>query len=223
MNYSPFTDWLIQNGLSKETLELLVAVTIVATLVSIFRYIFGSKSYGIYAPIILAIAYSYTGLKYGLSITLVVVAVSLISYSVLRRIRMHYITRIAINYCLLAIALIVFIITIKRFGLGLENISNVPALALISIACLSDFFIKQFVQKSLKTSSMILGSTLLVAAVGWFIITRDYISDYVINNLWILLLLIAINLLVGQFKGLRLKDYFRFRSVVKEKDEDPKK
>lgn len=223
MNYSPFTDWLIQNGISKNTLELLVAITIVATIVSLFRYIFGTKSYGIYAPIILAIAYSYTGLKYGLSITLAVILISLVSYSVLKKIRMHYITRVAINYCLLAIGLIAFIIIIKKYGLGLENISNVPALALISIAGLSDFFIKQFVQKSLKTSVMTLASTVLVASAGWFIITRDYISDYVINNLWIIIALIVVNLLIGQFKGLRLKDYFRFRSVVKEKDDDSKK
>lgn len=202
---------------------MLVAITIVATIVSVFRYIFGTKSYGIYAPIILAISYSYTGLKYGLSITLLVILISLLSYSVLKRIRMHYITRIAINYCLLTIGLIAFIIIIKQYGLGLENISNVPALALISIAGLSDFFIKQFVQKSPKTSVMNLISTVFVASTGWFIITREYISDYVINNLWIIVALIVVNLLIGQFKGLRLKDYFRFRSVVKEKDDDPKK
>ena len=223
MDYSLFTAWLLDNGISKHTLELLLAITIVATIVSLFRYIFGTKSYGIYAPIILAIAYSYTGLKYGLSITFVVVLISLLSYSVLKKIRMHYITRIAVNYCLLTIGLIAFIIIIKKYGLGLENISNVPPLALISIASLSDFFTKQFVQKSLKSSLTNLTSTVLVASVGWFIITREYISNYMINNLWIILVLIGINLLIGQFKGLRLKDYYRFRSVVKEKDDDSKK
>lgn len=223
MDYSLFTAWLLDNGISKQTLELLLAITIVATIVSLFRYIFGTKSYGIYAPIILAIAYSYTGLKYGLSITFVIVLISLLSYSVLKKIRMHYITRIAVNYCLLTIGLIAFIIIIKKYGLGLENISNVPPLALVSIASLSDFFTKQFVQKSLKSSLTNLTSTVLVASVGWFIITREYISNYMINNLWIILVLIGINLLIGQFKGLRLKDYYRFRSVVKEKDDDSKK
>jgi len=223
VDYSLFTAWLLDNGISKQTLELLLAITIVATIVSLFRYIFGTKSYGIYAPIILAIAYSYTGLKYGLSITFVIVLISLLSYSVLKKIRMHYITRIAVNYCLLTIGLIAFIIIIKKYGLGLENISNVPPLALVSIASLSDFFTKQFVQKSLKSSLTNLTSTVLVASVGWFIITREYISNYMINNLWIILVLIGINLLIGQFKGLRLKDYYRFRSVVKEKDDDSKK
>ncbi len=218
MYYSTFTQWILEHGVPEKTLELFLAITIVATIVSIFRYLFGTKSYGIYAPILLAIAYSYTGLKYGLAITFMVITVSLLSHLVLKKIRMHYITRIAINYCLLSIALVSFIILIDELGLGLENMSTVPPLALISIAALSDFFTKQFVQKSSKSSFTALFGTVLIATAGWFVITRDYISNYVINNLWLIPLLIFANLIIGQFKGLMLKDYFRFKSVIKEND-----
>lgn len=220
MNYSPFTSWLIANGLPEKTLELLIAITIVATVVSIFRYILGTKSYGIYAPIILAIAYSYTGLKYGLATTVVVITTTLISHYLLKKIRMHYITRIAINYCLLAVAIMGFVLIAHRYKLGLENISNIPPLALIGIATLSDFFIKQLVRKSFKSSITTFVGTLLVATVGWFIITRDFASNYVINNLWIIPALIVFNLLIGQFRGLRLNDYFRFKSATKTKKDD---
>jgi len=199
-------------------LELLVAITILATIVSIARYIFGSKTYGIYAPIILAIAYTYTGLKYGLSVTTIVILTTLLSYSIIKRIRMHYITRIAINYCLLSISLVIFFLLINRYGLGLENMAQIPPLAVISIAALSDFFIKQYVQKSLKTSAMILLSTLIISTIGWYAISRDYISRYMLENLWIVPLLIFVNLLIGQFKGLRVKDLFRFKSITSEKE-----
>lgn len=135
---------------------------------------------------------------------------------------MHYITRIAINYCLLAIAMIVLIVVINKYGLGLENIANIPPLALISIAVLSDFFVKQFVQKSLKSSLTVFFGTVIIATVGWFLISRDFVSEYVINNLWIIPVLIVLNLLIGQFKGLRVKDYLRFKSVTKEKEDDSK-
>ncbi len=222
MEYSSFTSWVIESGIPEKTLELLVAMTIVATIVSIARYAFGSKSYGIYAPIILAIAYSYTGLKYGLAITGIVILTTLVSYSVLRKIRMHYITRIAINYCLLAISLLAFIILINRYGLWLNKMAQIPPLALISIAILSDFFIKQFVQKSLKTSVTSLFGTVFVATIGWYVITRDLVSGYMINNLWIVPVLILVNLLVGQFKGLSFKDLSRFKSITKEKKDDSK-
>jgi hypothetical protein len=218
MQYSPFTTWLLNHGISDQVLELLIAITILATIVSLARYVFGSKSYGIYAPIILAISYSYTGLKYGLVITAVVIATSLLSYSILKKIRMHYITRIAINYCILTLSLMTFFIVIDRFGLTLDNLGNIPPLAMISIAALGDFFTKQYVKKSLKTSIMILLSTIFVSAIGWFVITRDVISTYLFNNLWIIPVFILINILIGQFKGLRIKDFFRFRSIVRSKE-----
>jgi hypothetical protein len=218
MQYSPFTTWILNHGISNQTLELLIAIAILATIVSLARYVFGSKSYGIYAPIILAIAYSYTGLKYGLVITAVVIATSLLSYSILKKIRMHYITRIAINYCILTLSLMTFFILINRFGLSLDNIVNIPPLAFISIAALGDFFTKQYVKKSLKTSLIILLSTIAVSAIGWYVITRDVISTYLFNNLWIIPVLILVNILVGQFKGLRIKDIFRFRAIIRSKD-----
>lgn len=208
---SGITQWLFNHGVSTMALELLIAMCVLATLVSVARYIFGSKTYGIYAPILLAIAYSYTGLKYGLAITLVVIFTSILSYNILKRIRMHYITRIATNYTILAMVLIAFFVLIDRFGIGLENMSNIPPLAFISIAALSDFFIKQYIKKTLKGSILTLFSTIFVAIVGWFVISRDVISEYMINNLWIVPLLTVINLLLGKFSGLRIKEYFRFR------------
>ena len=213
---STLTQWIINQGVSQMVLEIMISMCIVATIVSIARYILGNKTYGIYAPIILAIAYSYTGLRYGLAITLVVILTSLLSYSILRKIRMHYITRIATNYIILSIVLVFFFILINNFGLGLENMSNIPPLAFISIAALSDFFIKQYVQKSLKSSVMTLLGTILVAIVGWFVITRSMVSNFVLNNLWVIPLLAVLNVLLGMFKGLRIKDYFRFRLIGKD-------
>lgn len=211
-----FTQWILDHGVPETVLELLIAISVLATVVSFARYIIGSKTYGIYAPILLAIAYSYTGLKYGLSITFVVILTSLLSYSVLRRIRMHYITRIAANYTVLTMVLIAFFILVDRFNLGLGNLSNIPPLAFISIAALSDFFIRQYVKKSLAGSILTLVGTIFVAAMGWFVITRDVISQYMLNNLWVIPVLTLINLLLGQFSGLRIWEYFRFRNTNKE-------
>lgn len=216
---SKLTEWIIEHGVSQMVLEILIAMCIVATIVSIARYIVGNKTYGIYAPIILAIAYSYTGLKYGLAITLVVILTSLLSYSILKRIRMHYIARIATNYTILSIILVLFFILIDSFGLGLENMSNIPPLAFICIAALSDFFIKQYVKKSLKSSFLTLFGTIIIAIIGWFIISRELISEYVLNNLWIIPLLVIVNILLGMFRGLRIKDYFRFRLTSREEND----
>jgi hypothetical protein len=208
---SNFTQWVLDHGISQITLELLIAVCILATIVSVARYIMGTRTYGIYAPILLSIAYAYTGLRYGLVITVVVLLTSLLSYRILRRIRMHYITRIATNYTILAMVLIAFFVFINIFDFGLENMATIPPLAFISIAALSDFFIKHYVKKTLQGSVLTLFGTILVAAIGWFVITREIISDYALNNLWIIPLLTLVNILIGFYKGLKVRDYFRFK------------
>lgn len=218
MDYTPFTKWVLDHGIKQHTLELIIGITIVATIVSIARYVVGSRSFGIYAPIILAIAYTYTGLKYGLIITAIVIGISLLSYTILSKIRMHYIARIAINYCLLAIVFILSLILINYLGLGLQNMSIIQPLAIISIFALSDFFTKQYVKKGLKTTSLTLFGTVVIATLGWFVITRQVISSFAVNNLWILPALIILNVLIGQFTGLRIKDIFRFKSIIQDKE-----
>jgi len=219
LTLSESTQWIVNHGISLQMLEILVMIPVIATLVSIARYLMGFKTFGIYASIILGISYSFTGLKYGLVITMIVVLTTLLSHKILQKIRMHYITRIAINYCLLIIVLIGSFLLVNRFGLGLENVENINPLAIVSITALSDFFIKIYVKKSFKNTLRALIETLLIATVGWFIITKDIISTFLLNNLWLIVFLIAINLSISQFKGLRLFDYFRFKSIINKKDD----
>lgn len=216
---SETTQWLVNHGISLQMLEILVMIPVIATLVSISRYLIGFKTFGIYASIILGISYSFTGLRYGLAITMVVVLTSLLSHNILKKIRMHYITRIAVNYCLLVAVLIGLFLLINEFGLGLENIENINPLAIVSIAALSDFFIKIYVKKSFKSTVRTLAETLLIAVIGWFILTRDFVSAFLLNNLWVIAILIAVNLSLGQFNGLRLLDNSRFKSVINKKDD----
>jgi len=221
LTLSEATNWMVDNGISLQMLEILIMIPVIATLVSITRYLIGFKTFGIYPTIILGISYSFTGLRYGLAITMIVIFASLLTHKVLSKIRMHYITRIAVNYCLLVIFLSGALLLINKFGLGLENIENINPLAVVSIAALSDFFIKIYVKKSFKNTFRSLLETILIATIGWLIITRDVISEFLLNNIWLILLLIAINLSLGQFKGLRFIDNFRFKSVIKKKDDKP--
>lgn len=216
------SQWFLDNGVPVRAMEYIIAVCILATIVSIARYVLGSKSYGIYAPILLAISYSYTGLRYGLLITGLVILTTLLSYKILSRIRMHYITRIAINYCIISIVMLLMFVLIDKYGLTFENMSNISPLAFISIVALSDFFIKQYVKKSLFSALSVSAGTIIVASIGWLVISRDIISNYLLYNIWILPLLILINILLGRFSGLRIKEYFRFKNISKQDNTDDK-
>ncbi|HVX92902.1 MAG TPA: 7TM domain-containing protein, partial [Candidatus Dojkabacteria bacterium] len=63
-----FTDWILAHGISISVLEIIVFIPILATIINFARYFIGFKSFGIYGPIVLALSYTFTGLRYGLLI-----------------------------------------------------------------------------------------------------------------------------------------------------------
>lgn len=219
-----FTNWLLSFSIPREVLETLIIIPLLATLISMGRYIIGFKTLGIYAPIILAIGFKLTGFRYGIVLTFLVVIASLIGYRLLSRFRMHYITRVAANYALISILLISGIITFDSITfLGLTNFDMINPIGVVLIAALSDFFIKMYVKKNLSISLRSLAETILISTIGWYLISSPKLVDLFFRNLWILPILIAFNLFLGQYKGFRFKELFRFKSIPNELDSQPTK
>ncbi len=215
---SEFTQWIISHGVSQDILEMMIFVPALATLVSLARYVLGLKTFGIYAPIVLSISYMFTGLRYGLLLTFIVFLSTLIGYSAMKRIRMHYITRISINYVIISIFIVLGIALFTWLPLGFENFYLINPLAIVAIASLSDFFIKMYVKKSISATVRTFTETILVSIIGWYVITSRELIELLVQNLWIVPVLVIINILIGQYKGLRFKDIFRFKSVVENAD-----
>lgn len=213
------SNWLLTLSIPRSVLEILIIIPVLATLIGIARYVIGFKTLGIYAPIVLAIGYSLTGLRYGLVLTMLVVIASLIGYRFLSKVRMHYTTRVAANYSLLSILLILGITTFDNLPfIGMQNFDKINPIGVVLIATLSDFFIKMYVKKSLVNSLRALMETVLVAVIGWYVIASEYLTALLFDNLWVLPILVAINLFLGQYKGFRFKELFRFKSISNELD-----
>ena len=213
-------DWLINSGLTREILLILIYIPILATVINVMRYILGTKTFGIYAPLTLAFAYTFTGLRFGLLITIAVILSTLLSYQFLRKIRMHYISRIAMNYTLVSYAIILTLFLVSYLPVSILPptyvVAAIPPLGIILIVALSDFFIKQYVKRSITSTIRTLIETVLMGVVGWAIIIWDAPKDFLLQNFaWILLLLFIINLLVGQYQQLRVMSIVRFKKLLK--------
>lgn len=227
-----FTNWLITNGVSYELLLLLITIPVTATLTNLARYVIGIKTLGIYSTIILALAYILAGAKLGVVITILVVITTLLTHSLLKRIRMHYLSRVAINYTLIAIVMAIFYLTINYFPqLQMEmDFQNLNPLAIILIASLSDFILKISIKKDTFTIAKTTFETIIIALLGWSIIRFDDISSVLLNNLWIIIILVIVNFLIGKSTSLRLLDHLRFKQILDtpkaqpaKKIEEPKK
>lgn len=214
------TPWIMEIGMTEEMILMMLFLPVLATLVNLSRYVFGLKTLGIYAPITLAYAYIFTGIRFGLLVTAAVIIASLIAYTILKKVRMHYISRITITYIFITIMVILMIGVNEVSPISItsdkHNLSTLSPLGIILIATLSDFFIKKYVKKSLTTSLRACAETVFVAIIGWGLLKTEFIQNALLEYAIIVIIaLLLLNYFIGKNPGLRLREYLRFSKVAK--------
>jgi len=211
------TQWFINSGLSTDMiLTLIILIPVTATLTNVFRYLIGLKGLGVYPALILALAYYISGAKLGIVFTLIVIATTLLSHALLKKIRMHYIARLTTNYIILVIVLAGFLLLVDalpflQFGL---NYSTLSPVSVALIATLSDFILKIYIKKDIVTTIRSITETIFIAILGWSIMKFAPISDFLVSNLWVLAIIILINVLIGKSNSLRFTELFRFKQIL---------
>ncbi len=222
------TSWLMERGVTEDILLVLTFIPLLVTLTAFSRYVTGIKTFGLYASMILAFAFYYMGFIQGISIALLVVIVSWIIRNILRKFQLHYLSRLSIVYTAISIAVFAFIIgtsflPVDNKYLDFTAISFLPLAMIISVA---DRFVATYIKKDLMTAARLTGETILISCLGWSLMRWEVTHNFFINNLWIIPFLILVNVLVGQYSGLRWTEFLRFAQVIRHgesPDNTPKK
>lgn len=212
--------WLLERGMSEDILLVLTFIPLLVTLTTISRYITGIKTFGIYASMVLAFAYYYMGFIQGFTVTLLIVICSWIVRHLLKRRRLHYLSRLAIVYTCITIFLAAFMITMSYVPSSSPyfNFLALPVLPLAMIISITDRFMSTYVKKDFTTALQLTAETLLLSLLGWGLMRWDVTREFFTTHLWIVPLLILVNILVGQYSGLRWTEFIRFIQVIQHGD-----
>lgn len=210
---------------------LLLMLPIVSTIIGFFRYFIGIKSFNIYVPIALTFAFYELGfisngtgsgdvnfsrgLQFGVMLYLIVLLTSICSYWFIRKLRMNYIPKsslvlISVSLTLIA-SIIIGSIMFKKEGLINSNI----LFSIIIIGTLSDTFISYVARKKVKETLRQSIYTLLISIIAFGFISSTIVTSLIINHTLIsIIVVIFVNILLGNFTGLRLTEYWRFRDIL---------
>lgn len=211
---SPIVSFFLQEGVPFETVRLILMLPIIATLIAFLRQVIGVKAFGIYTPLIVTFAFLATnGLKYGITIFVVILLIGMLSRLALKSLRLLYLPRVAIMLTIVAIS-ILFMLTIggglKRTGLA--SVSIFPILIMITLV---EKFITVQIEKGDRVAMMLAIETLIISILGFYIASWPALTNFVIAYPWAILFAIPLNLVIGKWTGLRVTEYVRFRDVIK--------
>jgi len=208
---------IASQGVSIETIYLILALPFIATLIAAFRQLIGIKSFGIYTPLVLTFAFWAVGLKYGLAIFITIFITGTVVRYILRNFRLLYMPRMAIVLTVISLAILA-ILAIGGYlnKTGLAATSILPILILITLI---EKFISTQVEKGFRTATILSIETLAISIAGYYFIIWDQFRNLVLEHPEYILLLFFINVFLGRWTGLRLSEYLRFREVIKSNDE----
>jgi len=208
---------IASQGVSIDTIYLILALPFIATLIAAFRQLIGIKSFGIYTPLVLTFAFWAIGIKYGLAIFITIFITGTAVRYVLKNFRLLYMPRMAIVLTVISLAILALLAVGGHFQkTGLASTSILPILILITLI---EKFISTQVEKGFRTAAILSFETLVISIAGYYFIIWDTFRDLVLNHPEYILLLFAVNIFLGKWTGLRLREYFRFREVTKNIDQ----
>lgn len=206
----------VKRGVPENTIVLLLLLPIVATLVSFLHYVVGVSGYGIFMPTMMAVAFLATGIKSGILLFGVILAVSLLGNKLLRKMKLHFWPARAIALLLVGLAVTATMGLTASWGwLEVSKISIFPILFMV---LLTEEFVRTQLIKSKKEAVRLTVGTLALAGIGALTMRISNLQGWVREYPEILIMLVVIiNIIVGSYKGIRWTEVERFKEAIRKK------
>ena len=194
--------------------KLLLLVPIGALIVVIMRNLVGLSTSGTFMPILIAMAFMDTGLLTGLAIFVLVTGIGLLVRSYLSRLDLLLVPRISA-------VVIVVIGVMAAFGiiankLGIDAGRAVTLFPVIILSWTVERLATLWEEHGARDVFRLGGGSLIVAIFAFFAMTARPIRHLVYSFPELLLVVLAIILLIGQYTGYRLLELRRFEPLAPE-------
>jgi len=195
-------------GVSSETVALLLLLPLVATLVSVMHYVLGISGYGIFMPTMMAVVMMSTGVVGGLILFASILGISILSNLILKKLKLHFWPARSMGLMMISVVVI-----------GLMNfLKDISVYSVLFMILLAEEFVRTQLAKSKKEAISLTVGTLVLAMVGAIILNARGIQKMVLDNPMVtILIVVVVNIMVGNYKGIRLTEIKRFKNAIRRK------
>lgn len=208
-------NWAAKRGVSTNTLVLLLLLPLVATLVSFLHYVAGLSGYGIFMPTMIAIVFLATGIFGGLILFAWILLISLVSNMLLKKFKLHFWPARSIS--LLFISIGTFGLMVVSSFVSRIDISKISIFPILFMILLTEEFTRTQLVKSKKEAKKLTIGTIVLAITGAGVMNFPLVQEMVLKYPDAMIVaVLVINLLVGNYTGIRWSEIGRFKKGIRE-------
>jgi hypothetical protein len=196
-------------GIPLDLLKIIIMLPLGALIVAIFRNVIGLQTFGVFLPALIAVASRETGLFWGLIAYLIVIALVAVIHFPLERWGMLYTPKLAI----MLVGVVISFLVIASLGIQLEvySIAYITLFPIVLITLTAERFARKITEEGLKAALSRTVQTMIVVIVAYFAMNSRSMESFFLAFPELFLVIIAVNIMLGKWIGLRLTEYARFR------------
>jgi hypothetical protein len=193
-------------------LRTILMLPVGALVVVLFRNVIGMPTFGTFLPALLAAAAGETGAGWGvLAVVLVVAAVAAVRAGV-QRLELLHSPSLAI--LLAGVVLSLILIAMAAEKLGVAPLTRVTSFPIAVLAISAERFYLSLTEHGPRDAGKELAGTLAVMLACFVVMNSLALQVLVIGFPEVIFLVVAADLYLGRWVGMRLSEYVRFRHLL---------
>jgi transglutaminase-like putative cysteine protease len=192
-------------------LTLILILPIIASVVVVARIVVGLEAFGMFGPVIVALAFVTTGLWWGTVIFFAIVGLGVALRLLLQRLRLQAVARLAILITL--VAAVMGGLTLLGATLGVGPLLNISIFPMIIMSNVIENFAASQVEFGTRQALRMTLTTFGLAVACYLLVDRAGLQGLVLAFPELLLATVVLDVVLGKWRGLRLLEYARFRAL----------
>lgn len=193
--------------------RVILLVPLGAFVLVVLRNIVGMKTFGTFMPVLIALAFRETGLLWGIFMFSVVVLLGLGIRFYLESLKLLVVPRL--SAVLIVVIMLMALLSVLTHHLGIHRGLSVALFPMVILTMTIERMCILWEERG-SSEAMTAGlGSLLAAALAYLFMNVKSIEHLVFVFPELLLVLLAVNLLLGRYAGYRLMDLVRFRALAR--------
>lgn len=202
-----------------EVLSLVLLLPIGALVTALFRTVIGISTFGTFTPTLLAMSFIFSDWHTGLIVFVVVVALGLVSRSLLEDLKLLMVPRLSVVLTYVVL-MIVFAISLLEY-FQLTPSAQAVLLPMVIVTMTIERFHITSEEDGTRAAARLLGGTLVVGFCCYLVLRWASAGELLLRFPELHLFTIAALVLTGRYTGYRLTELRRFRDLADSNPQDP--
>ena len=199
-------------GISQNLLKILLMIPVGALVVVIFRNIIGIETFGTFLPALIAAASRDTGLLWGIFGFIIIILTVSVLRKLLDWLQLLHSPKMAI--LLTSVVAMILAMTVTSVNLGMLELAHITLFPIAIMAITAERFAIIESEQGFGKAMKITLSTIIVIAAAYAVMDSLFLQSIILAFPETLLIIIALNLWLGRWIGMRVSEYARFHHLL---------